>query len=317
MLKYILKRILLIVPLLLGVSIIVFFVLRLNGTDAVLSYLTFSGITPTPEIVEETKAMLGLDKPIITQYFIWLNDAIRLDFGKSYLTGRDVMSDMLYYLPATLDLAIFALFLTLAISIPLGIFCAIYKDSWLDNITRFFCFLGVSTPNFWLGLLLVIVFSIKLNLLPPFGIGNLSHLIMPGFAIAFMSIAINTRFIRTNFLEIKDKRFVYYAKIRGVSKPKIYTNHVFLNSLIPIITVIGMHIGELIGGALIVENIFAYPGVGRYAVAAISNNDYPVVQCFILMMSFIFIILNLIIDIVYAFIDPRIRLQKAKNEKIL
>lgn len=289
-------------------SIFVFFILRLNGTDAVLSYLTVSGIVPTDEAINEARAHLGLDKPILTQCIIWLKNAITLDFGTSYLTNRDVTSDMLYYLPATLKLAGFALFLTLAVSIPIGIICSIYKDSFFDYIVRFFCFLGVCTPNFWLGLLLVIFFSIKLNLLPPFGIGNISHLIMPAFSISFMSIAINIRFIRSNMLNVKNERFVYYAKLRGVKMSKIQTNHIFLNALIPVITAIGMHIGELVGGALIVENIFAYPGIGRYAVSAISNNDYPVVQCFVLMISFVFIVLNLIIDIVYALIDPRVRL---------
>lgn len=308
MFKFILKRVFLIVPLLFGVSIFVFFILRLNGTDAVLSYLTVSGIVPTDETINEARVHLGLDKPILMQYILWLKDALMLDFGTSYLTNRNVMGDMIYYLPATLKLAGFALFITLVVSIPVGIICSIYKDSFFDYIIRFFCFLGVCTPNFWLGLLLVVFFSIKLGILPPFGIGGISHLIMPAFSIAFMSMAINIRFIRSNMLNIKNERFVYYAKLRGVKMRKIQTNHIFLNALIPVVTAIGMHIGELVGGALIVENIFAYPGVGRYAVSAISNNDYPVVQCFVLMMSFVFIVINLIIDIVYALIDPRIRL---------
>lgn len=308
MLKFILKRVFLIIPLLFGVSIFVFLILRLNGTDAVMSYLTVSGIAPTDEAITEARVHLGLDKPIFTQYISWLKNAVMLDFGTSYLTNRDVASDMLYYLPATLKLAGFALFLTLIISIPIGIICSVYKDSFFDYIVRFFCFLGVCTPNFWLGLLLVVFFSVKFNILPPFGIGGISHLIMPAFSISFMSIAINIRFIRSNMLNVKNERFIYYAKLRGVKISKIQTNHIFLNALIPVITAIGMHIGELVGGALIVENIFAYPGIGRYAVSAISNNDYPVVQCFVLMMSFVFIILNLIIDIVYALIDPRVRL---------
>ncbi len=308
MLNFIIKRLLYVIPILFGVSVLIFFILRLNGTDAVLSYLIASGVSPTQEAIDSTRVMLGLDKPILDQYIIWLKKAITLDFGKSYLTGRDVFSDMMYYLPSTLKLAGFALFLTLAISIPLGIASAMKKDSFIDYFARVFAFLGVCTPNFWLGLLLVVFFSIKLNLLPPFGIGGISHLIMPAISISFMSIAINARFLRSNMLEMKNERHVYYAKLRGVSEKNIYLKHIFLNSTIPIITVIGMHIGELVGGALIVENIFAYPGIGRYAVSAISSNDYPIIQCFILMMSFIFIILNLIIDVVYALIDPRIRL---------
>ena len=308
MLAFIIRRILYLIPLLFGISLFAFGVLRFNENDAVISYLTASSITPSEANIKQAKIDLGLDKPIIKQYTIWIKKAILLDFGKSYLSKRDVFNDMLYHLPATLKLAGFALLLTLIISIPLGMASAIYKDSFIDYFTRIFSFLGVSTPNFWLGLLLILLFSVKLELLPPFGSGGFSHIIMPAMAISFMPIAINARFLRTNMLEIKNQRFIYYAKLRGISSKNINLKHIFLNSLIPIITIIGMYVGELIGGALIVENIFAYPGIGRYAVTAILNNDYPIIQCFILMISFIFIILNLCIDIIYALIDPRIRL---------
>lgn len=305
--KFILRRLLYLVPLLFGVSLFIFLLLRLNGTDAALSYLSASSITPTSEAINEAKIALGLNKPLVEQYIIWIQKAITLDFGVSYITGRDVAYDMSYYMPATLKLAGFALLLTLVISIPLGMLSALYKDSWFDYITRVIAFLGVCTPNFWLGLLLVVLFSVKLGWLPPFGIGEIKHLIMPGFAIAFMSIAINSRLIRANMLETKNKRYIIYAKMRGLSKTNVTIKHMFFNALLPIVTAIGMHVGELIGGALIVESIFAYPGIGRYAVSAITNNDYPVIQCFILLMAFIFIILNLLIDILYAFIDPRVR----------
>lgn len=307
MIKFIIKRVLYLIPLLFLVSVFIFALLRLNGTDAVLSYLIASGITPSEDAINSAKIALGLNKPILTQYFIWIKQAIMLDFGSSFLTGRDIASDMLYYLPATLKLSAFALFLTLIISIPLGMLSAIYKDSTFDYITRIVSYLGVCTPNFWLGLMLIVIFSVKLNLLPPFGTGTFYHMIMPALAISFMSIAINIRLIRANMLENKNKRYVLYAKIRGLKKYQIYIGYIFKTSLLPIVTTLGMHIGELIGGSLIIENIFAYPGVGRYAVNAISNNDYPVIQCFILMMSFIFIVLNLIIDVFYAFIDPRIK----------
>lgn len=308
MLAFIIRRILYLIPLLFGISLFAFGVLRFNENDAVISYLTASSITPSEANIKQAKIDLGLDKPITKQYIIWIKKAILLDFGKSYLTKRDVFDDMLYHLPATLKLAGFALLITLVISIPLGMASAIYKDSFIDYFTRIFSFLGVSTPNFWLGLLLILLFSVKLELLPPFGSGGFSHIIMPAMAISFMPIAVNARFLRTNMLEIKNQRFIYYAKLRGISSQNINLKHIFLNSLIPIITIIGMYVGELIGGALIVENIFAYPGIGRYAVTAILNNDYPIIQCFIIMLSFIFIILNLCIDIIYALIDPRIRL---------
>ncbi|MDO5045921.1 nickel ABC transporter permease subunit NikB [Campylobacter sp.] len=308
MFKFIVKRVLFIVPIMFTVSVFIFAMLRLNGTDAAMSYLNASGISPTNEALLEARRALNLDKPLITQYQIWLNNAMSLNFGKSYMTGRDVYEDMVYYLPATLKLAGFALLLTLGLSIPFGILSAVYKDKFIDYAVRFFSFLGVCTPNFWLGILLIIFFSIKLKILPPFGIGGIEHLIMPAFAISFMSIAINSRLIRTNMLEIKNQRHITYAKMRGVSNLGVLFRHIFKNASLPVVTAIGMHLGELVGGALIIENVFAYPGIGRYAVEAMINNDYPVIQCFILFMALAFVISNLIIDIVYALIDPRIRL---------
>ncbi|AGT45023.1 nickel ABC transporter permease subunit NikB [Treponema pedis] len=307
MLKFIIKRLFFVVPIMLAVSVMIFAILRLNGTDAAMSYLNASGISPTDEALAEAKRVLNLDKPVWEQYKIWFKDALNLHFGKSYITGRDVTADMAYYLPATLKLAGFALVLTLAFSVPLGILSAVFKDKFIDYAVRFFSFLGVCTPNFWLGILLILLFSVHLKILPPFGIGGFSHLIMPAFTISFMSIAINSRLIRTNMLEIKNQRHVTYAKMRGIPRIRVLFSHIFRNASLPIITALGMHLGELVGGAMVVENVFAYPGVGRYAVEAIINNDYPVIQCFILVMAFVFVLSNLVIDVVYALIDPRIR----------
>lgn len=305
--KFILKRMFYAFLCLFLASIFIFLLIRLNGTDAVMNYLYISGITPSEEAINNTKIMFGLNEPIATQYIKWITNAIKLDFGTSYFTNRKITPDLFEYLINTLKLTSFALLITLLISIPFGIFSAIYKNKFFDYFVRVFSFLGVSTPSFWLGLLLILFFSVELNLLPPFGIGGISHLIMPALAISFMSIAINARFIRINFLQACNERFITYAKMRGVSKVKIYTKHILFNSLLPLITAFGMHIGELFGGALVIENIFAYPGVGRYAVSAIFYSDYPVIQAFSLMMCFVFIIINLITDILYAIIDPRIR----------
>ena len=154
---------------------------------------------------------------------------------------------------------------------------------------------------------MILLFSVHLKILPPFGAGGLSHLLMPAFAISFMSIAVNSRLIRANLLEIKSKRHVSYARMRGLSASRVLFSHVFKNASLPVVTALGMHIGELVGGAMVIESVFAYPGIGRYAVEAIINNDYPVIQCFILLMAFAFAISNLVIDVLYAFIDPRIR----------
>lgn len=307
MAKFIIKRVLYAILCLFLASIFIFLLLRLNGTDAVLNYLYVSGIAPTDEAISNARVMLGLNESIYSQYIKWISGALRFDFGYSYFTNRAIGPDLFEYLINTLKLTSFAFFLTLAISFPFGILSAIYKNRFFDYFVRVFSFLGVSTPNFWLGLLFILFFSVKLGWLPPFGIGGFSHIIMPALAISFMSIAINARFIRVNFLESSNERYITYAKMRGVSKSKIYIKHILTNSLLPLITAFGMHIGELFGGALVIENIFAYPGVGRYAVGAIYNSDYPVIQAFILMMCFVFILINLITDIVYVMIDPRIK----------
>lgn len=307
MAKFIIKRILYAILCLFLASIFIFLLLRLNGTDAVLNYLYVSGIAPTDEAINNARIMLGLNESIYSQYIKWISGALRFDFGYSYFTNRAIGPDLFEYLINTLKLTSFAFLLTLAISFPFGILSAIYKNRFFDYFVRVFSFLGVSTPNFWLGLLFILFFSVKLGWLPPFGIGGFSHIIMPALAISFMSIAINARFIRVNFLESSNERYITYAKMRRVSKSKIYIKHILTNSLLPLITAFGMHIGELFGGALVIENIFAYPGVGRYAVGAIYNSDYPVIQAFILMMCFVFILINLITDIVYVIIDPRIK----------
>ena len=307
MLKFIVKRLLLLIPVMFAVSVLIFALLRLNGTDAAMSYLNASGIAPTDAALAHARAQLNLDKPIFEQYAVWLKDASSLNFGASYITGRAVSEDMAHYFPATLKLAALGLFFTLVLSVPMGILSAIYNDKFIDYAVRFVSFLGVCTPNFWLGFLLILLFSVHLKILPPFGAGGLSHLLMPAFAISFMSIAVNSRLIRANLLEIKNKRHVSYARMRGLSASRVLFSHVFKNASLPVVTALGMHIGELVGGAMVIESVFAYPGIGRYAVEAIINNDYPVIQCFILLMAFAFAISNLVIDVLYAFIDPRIR----------
>lgn len=306
--RYIFKRILLILPILFVLSFIIFFMLRLNGTDAAISYLNASGIAPTDEAIKNAREFLGLNKPIFTQYLAWLSGVARLDFGVSFITGRDVFSDMIYFFLNSLKIIVLGLFLTIFISLLLGVLSAIFKDKFLDFVVRFFAFVGVCMPNFWLGFILIGIFSLKFELLPPFGAGSFLHLLMPAFAISFMSIAINARLIRANMLENLNSRHVLYAKMRGVSGVKILFSHVLKNALIPIITALGMHFGELLGASIVVENVFAYPGVGTYIINAVITNDYPVILAFMLLMAVIFILSNLIIDIIYAFIDPRIRL---------
>lgn len=308
MMRFIFRRVLLLIPMLLGTSLFIFLILRLGPSDPALDYLRLSKIPPTPQAVESARELLGLDKPIMTQYFHWLSDALHLDFGISYATQKPVLPDLLYFLPATLQLAGLALALTIILSVPMGVLAARYREKWPDQLVRVIAFIGVSMPNFWLGFLLILLFSIHLGWLPPMGKGEAKHLIMPVIAISLMSLAINARLLRASMLEVAGQRHVRYARLRGLSEMTVERSHILRNAWLPVITAIGMHIGELLGGALIIESIFSWPGVGRYAVSAIMNRDYPVIQCFTLLMVVIFVLCNLIVDIIYAIADPRIRL---------
>lgn len=308
MLQFILFRLALIPPMLLGASLIIFLLLRLGPSDPALDYLRLSRVPPTPEAVEATRQMLGLDQPIVVQYLDWLWSALHLDFGVSYALQRPVLPDILHFLPATLQLAGVALVLTLGISIPLGIWAARHRNGMPDQLVRIIAFVGVSMPNFWLGFLLVLMFSVHLGWLPAMGRGGWSHIVMPAVAISLMSLAINARLLRASLLEVAGQRHVAYARLRGLPWRAVERSHMLRNAMLPIITATGMYVGELIGGTLIIESVFGWPGVGRYAVSAIFNRDYPVVQCFTLMMVLIFVLCNLVVDVVYAWADPRIRL---------
>ncbi|HGH5990686.1 nickel ABC transporter permease subunit NikB [Morganella morganii] len=308
MMRFIFRRVLLLIPMLLGTSLFIFLILRLGPSDPALDYLRLSKIPPTPQAVESARELLGLDKPVMTQYFHWLSDALHLDFGISYATQKPVLPDLLYFLPATLQLAGLALALTIILSVPMGMLAARYREKWQDQLVRVIAFIGVSMPNFWLGFLLILLFSIHLGWLPPMGKGEAKHLVMPVIAISLMSLAINARLLRASMLEVAGQRHVRYARLRGLSEMTVERSHILRNAWLPVITAIGMHIGELLGGALIIESIFSWPGVGRYAVSAIMNRDYPVIQCFTLLMVVIFVLCNLIVDIIYAIADPRIRL---------
>ena len=218
-----------------------------------------------------------------------------------------MLDDVLRFLPATLQLAGAALVLILLTSVPLGIWAARHRENLPDFIVRIIAFLGVSMPNFWLAFLLVLFFSVYLQWLPALGYGGWQHIILPAVSIAFMSLAINARLLRASMLEVAGQRHVTWARLRGLNARQIERRHILRNASLPMITAVGMHIGELIGGTMIIENIFAWPGIGRYAVSAIFNRDYPVIQCFTLIMVVVFALCNLAVDLVNAALDPRIR----------
>ncbi len=307
MTNYIIKRVLLVIPIMLIVSFIVFTVLRFGPVDPAQAYLLNSKIPPTEEALLSIRHDLGLDKPFFTQYLIWLKGALVLDFGVSYMTNRPVFDDLIYYFPTTLKITFLSMIIVIFLSIPLGILGAVKKDSILDKAIKLFSFIGVSTPSFWFGFILLYIFALKLNILPPFGIDTASGYIMPVITLCFMSVAINIRITRSSFLEHLNSHSIKYLQINGVNNNVIMGKYVLKNSMLPIITSLGMHFGELIGGAVVVEVLFALPGVGRYVVGSISNHDYPVIQCFMILMTGVFILVNLVIDIIYVYINPKIK----------
>jgi nickel transport system permease protein len=313
MLKFSVKRLLSTVPLLLAVSVIVFLILRLGPNDPAMSYLRLSNIPVSDGTLEQARRELGLDKPLVTQYADWLSRAVRLDFGMSYITKTPVTKQLLHYLPNTLYLASVSILITIVISLPLGIIASKRSGQWPDHLSRVLAYTGVSMPSFWLAFIMIIVFAVKLGWLPTMGMGGLSRVIMPAFSVALAPTCINMRLIRSNMLEQMHSRHILYARLRGVKEKYITRSHMLKNSLIPVVTAMGMHIGEVLGGAVVAEVIFSWPGVGRYTVSAIYNRDFPVMQCFILMMTVIFVICNLVIDILYAALDPRIRLEEGKE----
>lgn len=305
--RYVLRRILLLIPMIFTASVIIFLMLRLGTGDPALDYLRLSNLPPTPEMVASTRAMLGLDQSLVAQYASWLWKALHLDFGLSFATQRPVIDDVMHFLPATLQLAGAALVIILLTSVPLGIWAARHRDRPADFIVRAIAFLGVSMPNFWLAFLLVMLFSVYLQWLPALGYGGWQHLILPAASIALMSLAINARLLRASMLEVAGQRHVTWARLRGLSDRQTERRHIVRNASLPVVTAIGMHIAELIGGTMIIENIFAWPGIGRYAVSAIFNRDYPVIQCFTLVMVVVFALCNLTVDLLNAALDPRIR----------
>ena len=309
--KFIFYRICSIIPIVLLVSFGTFCLLRLGGSDPVMAYILHSHIPATPELIAELRVEFGLDKPLLQQYFLWLKDAIRLDFGISYMSGRSVSADFLHFLPNTLLLVLCGFILTILCALPLGIASVYYHNRFPDFLIRFICFIGVSMPNFWVAFLLVLFFSIYLEWLPAVGLEGAKSLILPSVSIALMSICILARLIRANMLEVQKERHIIYAKMRGVRGLRLHIIHIFYSAFLPILTAMGMHIGELVGGALVIESVFGLPGIGLYSISGIANHDYPVIECFIVILSASFVLCNALVDILYAVFEPRMRKQMA------
>jgi nickel transport system permease protein len=308
MLRFALRRLLALPLLLLLVSAVFFALLRLGRGDPALNYLRLSQVPATDAALALARHQLGLDRPLPLQYLDWLAGAVRLDLGTSWATQRPVLADILQAIPATLQLAGAAMAVVLLAGLPLGLLAALHRDRWPDHLTRALAFLGVSLPNFWLGFLLVLLFSVQLGWLPAMGRQGWASLVMPAIATGMVSLCVMLRLMRASVLGVLGDRHLVFARARGLPEHAVIGRHIVPNALIPPLTTLGLHLGEMLGGAMVVEMVFAWPGLGRYALLAISNRDYPALQGFVLSLTAVFVFCNLAVDLLYAWLDPRMRL---------
>ena len=306
--KQILNRIAQMAVVLVGISFITFALIYMAPGDPVRVMYSSGGVMPSEEVINQTREAMGLNKPFLVQYFNWLTSCLHGDFGTSYSSGKPVIGILLERLVPTLKLALLSLIIMLIISIPSGIIAAVKQNKIADYAIRGITFLGVSIPNFWVGLILLYVVALKLKLLPVVAVGGgFKAMILPALTLAFAMAAKYTRQVRTAVLEELNKDYVIGAKARGLSNGKILLRHVFPNSLLPLITLLGLSLGSLLGGTAVVEVIFSYPGLGNLAVSAITAYDYPVIQAYVLWIALIYMVINLIVDISYSLVDPKVR----------
>ena len=308
MLKYILQRLLQLIPVLIGITFLSFGMMRMAGSDAITELYGDKGAV-SQEIIDEKKAELGLDKPFMTQYLAWLKGMLTGDMGKSYVSGLDVFGTFTSKLPATLLLTALSLVMTVVVSIPLGILAAVKRGRAIDYALRFISFIGNSMPGFLIALLLMHLFSIRLKWLPVISDGlSLRSALMPAMTLAIAMSSKYMRQVRAAVLDELSKNYVTGARARGVRGQVILWNSVIRSSMLTIITLLSLSIGSLLGGTAIIENIFMWDGVGKMAVDAITMRDYPLIQAYVVWMAIIYVAVNLVTDLLYHVLDPRIRL---------
>ena len=319
---YILRRLIQIVPTVLGITFVVFLMMRSIPGDPVVALL---GDAYTEEDAVKVRTEYGLDKPVLLQYVIWLGKLVQGDWGTSILSGRPVLKDVMIRLPVTLELIILSMAVALIISIPAAIIGALRQNTWADYTATSVAMIGVSIPEFFIGVLLLLVFSIGLGgFLPSSGWvylpgtcptmvcgsslwGNMTHVLMPAFALGVGRAALLTRLLRASMLEVIRTEYVTTARAKGLAERPVVFKHALKNALIPTVTVMGLQVGFLIGGAIVVETLFAMPGLGTFGIDAIIARDYQQVQGFALITALAFVVINLIVDLTYTFLDPRIR----------
>ncbi len=301
---YIRRRLLQSIVVIFGVSVLVFFLLRLAPGDPATMLLAESA---SPEQLEAVREKWGLNDPIIVQYMVFLSHALQGDLGDSLFFKEPALEVLLERMPATLQLSAAALLFSLSVAIPVGMMSALRRDTIWDYLGTGLAMLGQAIPPYWLGIMLILVFSVNLGWLPTSGRGSIWHLILPAITLGSVLMALITRLVRSGMLDVLGEDYIRTARAKGLQERRVIVRHAMRNILIPLVTVIGLQLGALFGGAVITESIFAWPGVGRLALQAIHARDYPLVQASVLFISVVYVFLNLAVDILYVYLDPRIR----------
>ena len=305
--RYILKRLLWMIPVMLGIAILIFSIMYICPGDPAASML---GTGATQVQIEAKREELGLNDPYIVRLGRYLRDVfLRFDLGTSYMYGTPVIDGLMERMKYTLVIAISCMLLQTFIGTPLGIIAATHRNGIADRICMFIAMLGVSVPAFWLALMMVVVFSVKLGWLPAFGVGSFKYYIMPCLANCLAGVATQARQTRSSMLEVIRSDYVTTAKAKGLSEREVLLKHALPNALIPIITIVGNGMGMMLGGTVVIENVFSIPGIGSYMTSAINSRDYPIVMGGVLLLGLIFSLIMLLVDVVYAFVDPRIKAQ--------
>ncbi len=304
MLDQIIKRLLFLIPILLGVVLVTFIIIHaIPGNPAVV----ILGLDATPENVAKLEKKMGLDKPLTTQYFIYVKQLLKGDLGYSYRTDRTVFTEIRTRYPNTISLAVVAFVFMLILGGIAGVFCAIKQNSKTDFVLRGISVLGISLPEFWSGFLFILLFAVYLRWFPSEGKHGVLSFVLPAFTLSLSGIGMATRLVRSSLLEILQQPYIRAARAKGVSQTMVILRHALKNAMIPAVTIMGFQLGRFLGGAVVVETVFNWPGMGRLAVEAILGRDIPMVQATILMLALTYVIINLITDLVYVVLDPRIR----------
>jgi peptide/nickel transport system permease protein len=315
--QYIFKRLLLMIPTLFGVAVLVFVLLRVAPGDIVELKYAGTGAFAPKEAIERERAQLGLDKPLWHQFFSWIWGIVRFDFGNSMWTGRPITQEIAIRLELSLQLAIMATIVAVLLSIPLGTIAALKQDTWIDYFVRIFSIAGLSMPSFWLGIIIILGFLIIFKWLPPLTFtsfwvdpkANMMQLIWPALAVGYRYSAVATRMTRSAVLEVLREDYIRTARAKGLWEKVILSRHALKNALLPVITVIGLEFAFLIGGLVVTEQVFNLNGIGMLFVNSIAQRDYTMTQALVLLVSFVFIFVNFVVDLLYAWLDPRIRYQ--------